>query len=418
MPLFKKKKKSTELIKVWEFAQEDDLSSSPVVANLDDNSQERVIVFGTKGGKLYVVDDEAKIKWLYDLKEKLTSLQSLFVDTESSYSIYTTPVVYDINKDGKKEIIFGSDNGIIFVLDHSGNLIWNFKTKGNLRGELLVKDINDDDFPEIVFGSSNGYLYCLDYTGSLLWRFDSESPIESAPELLEDLDDDYILFGNNNGKLICINKQGILKWQYKTEGKIVARPVISHLTNTKEKFILVGSEDNNLYCLTSKGDLKWYFETEGRIVSSVSVSDINKDKYPEIIFGSCDNRVYALNYKGKELWNYETDFWITTAPIIMDIDDDSYPEIIVGSFDHSVYILDSKGSFVVNYVPGLMSVTPQIGDSGTVQSSSENKGRLLFKQKMDGVIIGTHYFIDEKKNRFIILGIKTGKLDNLKVKNG
>ncbi|HDP73730.1 MAG TPA: hypothetical protein ENN46_02100 [Candidatus Woesearchaeota archaeon] len=415
-----RRRESLKLIKVWEFNSSSDISVGPVAGKLEESSNEAVIVFGTKDGRLYVINDESKVKWLYDLKEKLSGIQSLFLDSESSFSIYTTPVLYDINKDGKKEIIFGSENGILFVLDADGNLVWKFKTSGKIRSDILVADVNEDDFPEIVFGASDGFLYCLDYTGSVIWRYDAGSPIESAPALLSGVDDDIILFGTNEGKLFAVNSLGMFKWDFKAKDKITAKPIISHIKNTKEKFIVFGSFDHSLYCISSTGSLVWSFETDGKIVSEATIADINSDGFQEIVFGSCDNKVYALDRDGKELWNFETDFWIVNPPIVTDLDSDGELEIIVGSFDHSVYVIDAEGSFVVNYVPGVSPITPQLGNTDFISSEDpgEYKGRLLYKYDFDGMVVGTHLFIDKSNQKYVVIGIKTGKINNMRVAGG
>lgn len=411
--LGRKKKKKLNFAKVWEFTSPSDLSAGPVVASLDPKSNEIVVVFGTKDGKLFVIDDQSKVKWLFDLKEKLGKIESLFMDESSSCSIYTHPIIEDLNKDGSKEIIFGSESGTVFVLSADGKVVWKLKVDGKILSDFLITDINNDDFEEIIFGTTAGYIYCVDYSGQVLWRYYMESPVESSPSLLESLDGNLIVFGANDGRLIAIDKNGVFKWEFKTGDKIVCKPVIEHITNSKEKYILFGSYDKNLYCLNSKGDLFWKFRTNGRIVASPTVGDINKDGYLEIVFGSCDNKVYALDYKGNLLWDYETDFWVVSTPIITDLDDDGKPEVVVGSLDYSLYVLDSEGSFVVNYIPGVSSIAPQMNESDISQASGRSKGKLLYKYSLDGLIIGTHLFVDKDNKKYLLIGIKQGKVDNL-----
>ncbi len=414
--LLNKRKKKFNFVKVWEFTSPSDLSVGPVVANLDPKSSEMVVVFGTKDGKLFVINDQSKVKWLFDLKEKLGKLESLFMDESSSYTIYTKPIIKDINKDGSKEIIFGSESGTVFVLSSDGKVVWKLKVDGKIMSDFLITDINNDDFDEIIFGTTAGYLYCVDYTGQVLWRYYVRSPVESSPQLLDSFEGNLIVFGANDGRLIAVDKNGVFKWDFKTNDKITCRPVVEHITNSKEKFIIFGSYDKNLYCLNSHGDLFWKFKTNGRIVASPAVGDINKDGFMEIVFGSCDNKVYALDYKGNLLWDFETDFWVVSTPIITDLDDDGKPEIVVGSLDYSLYVLDSSGSFVVNYVPGISSITSQMGDGDLSQTSAQNKGKLLYKYSLDGLIVGTHLFVDKDNKKYLLIGIKQGKVDNLSLK--
>ncbi len=414
--LLNKKRKKFSFAKVWEFTSPSELSVGPVVANLNPKSTEIVVVFGTKDGKLFVIDDQSKVKWLFDLKEKLGKLESLFMDESSSYSIYTKPVIKDLNKDGSKEVIFGSENGTAFVLGADGKLVWKLTVEGKILSDFLITDINNDDFEEVIFGTTAGYIYCVDYSGQVLWRYFADTSIESSPSLLESLDGNLIVFGGNNGNLIAIDTNGVFKWDFKTGDKITCKPIIEHITNSKERYILFGSYDKNLYCLNSHGDLFWKFKTEGRIVASPTVGDINKDGFLEIVFGSCDNKVYALDYQGNLLWDYETDFWVVSTPTITDLDDDGRLEIVVGSLDYSLYVLDAAGSFVVNYIPGVSSITPQINDTDLSQAPTKNKGKLLYKYSLDGLIIGTHLFVDKENKKYLLIGIKQGKVDNLSLK--
>ena len=63
------------------------------------------IVFGTQDGKVYMLGDNAKIKWFYSIQEKIDEIQKMFLDEETAKSIYTLPTLADINKDGKKEVV-------------------------------------------------------------------------------------------------------------------------------------------------------------------------------------------------------------------------------------------------------------------------------------------------------------------------
>ena len=74
----------------------------------------------------------------------------------------TAPTMFDINKDGKKELVIGTDGGKLFTaLENEG--IWDFKEfdyTPYLGSKIIpaLVDLNQDGKIEIVIGSLNGGL--------------------------------------------------------------------------------------------------------------------------------------------------------------------------------------------------------------------------------------------------------------------
>jgi len=407
-------KKSGKIEKKWVFEAKAPILSSPIAADIDQRGNP-AIVFGTKSGEIYMLGEDAQVKWVYNIKEEMSPEQMLFMDEESMKSIYGTPKLIDINKDNRKEVVFGSDIGKLYALDSNGKLLWDFQARDAIRTSPLVEDINNDFRFEIIFGSRDKFLYVTDNEGKLIWKFEAESGIESSAAVLKDRKNNIqIIFGSNDGIIYSLNEHGDLLWKFKTKGKITAQPVIGDLYGNGNLYIIVGSYDNNLYVLDSKGSLEWQFAAKGRIVSAVCLADINKDNKLEILFGSCDNNVYALNPKGNKIWSYETDFWIVSTPIVMDLDDDGRLEVVVGSYDKSLYILDAQGSFLLNYMPGVSGATQQLGQNVDIITSEPGQfcGKKLWQFKTDGMVVGSTY-LDSQKKKNIVLGIKSGKLDDI-----
>jgi outer membrane protein assembly factor BamB len=407
-------KKTGSIEKKWAFEVNSQILSSPVVGDIDQRG-DLAIVFGTKAGEVYMLDENSQVKWVYNIKEDLSPEQMLFMDEDTLKSIYGTPKLVDINKDNKKEVIFGSDIGKLYVLDANGKLIWDFKARDAIRTSPVVEDINNDFKFEIIFGSKDKFLYVVSNEGKLIWKFEAESGIESTPCVIKDKKGaTFIVFGSNDGIVYALNEHGDLIWKFAAKGKITAQPIVGDLYGDGSQFIIVGSYDNTLYVLDTKGSLEWKFPVKGRIVSAATLADVNKDGKLEILFGACDNNVYCLTAKGSKIWSYETDFWIVSSPIVIDIDDDGRLEVIVGSYDQSVYILDAEGSFLLNYMPGVSGAAQQLGQNVDIITSEPGQyvGKKLWQFKTDGMIVGGTY-LDSKKKKNLILGIKTGKLDDL-----
>ena len=409
---FKKltKKRVGHLDKKWDFDAKSAITSAPLVVDIDGDGRKEII-FGTKKGKLFVLDTNASIKWFYDSSEKIDEVELMFLDAESVNSIEAPPAVGNLNGDGRNEIVFGTELGMVYVLDNKGKLLWKYKAKGPVRGQVLLYDLYEDGDVKVIFGCGDNKLYVLNSKGQLVWCFDTQSPVYSTPGILHKVKP-MIVFGTDDGTIFCVDKKGDLRWKFKTKDKVFAQPAIGKLFNDNRLFVVIGSTDQRLYVLDDSGELFWEYKTEGAILSKAFLGDINNDKKVEIVFGSCDNNVYALTSYGDKLWSYETDFWIASEPIIEDVDGDGRKEVVVGSYDHSVYVLDSEGSYVLDYVPGLSGVVQQAGHYSDIITQEPGKvaGKKIWQFRTDGIIVGCAYLSDKKS---IVVSTKPRKVNDL-----
>ena len=403
-------KKEGGLISPWSYDTKSSLLSSPIITDIDADG-ELEIIFGTKGGKIFVLNAFGRLKWEYNIVGKIDPVEAMFLDSETANSIEASPTIFDINGDGKKEIIFGSAMGSVYALDCHGKLIFKFQAKGGVRGQVLIADIDRDSEPEIIFGSSDKHLYILNNNGKQMLKMPHDCEIESSPAFLEI--ERLIVFGDNDGNVVAINTKGEEQWKYKTGGRIVSKPLADKLRADEQTTILVGSTDYNMYAFNAQGNLLWSYSTEGAICSEATVADINDDGFKEIVFGSCDNSVYALSHDGDRLWSYETNFWIVAKPLIADIDNDGKLEIVVGSYDHNINILDSEGSYVMDHIPGISGVIHQAGHYSEVltSESGEHRGKKIWQYKTDGIIVGVAYAEDMKH---LMVTTKIGKMHAIK----
>lgn len=400
--------KSGRLDKVWNFDTKSMLLSSPITADVDvDKTPE--IVFGTKDGKLYLLDDKAKVKWVYDSQEHLDNVELMFLDSENVHSIESAPNISDLTGNGEKEILFGSEMGFLYCLNHDGKLLWKFKAGGPIRATPLIADVNGDGHKEVVIGSFDNHLYILNAKGKVLAKYDLSSPVESTPCF----SDGIIYLGTVDGVFHALTFDGKQLWTYKTDDKIVAEAIaINFDGKSKKKSIVIGSMDNNLYCFTHDGMVKWIYRTNGAIIAKAAFADINGDGLMEVVVGSCDNCVHTITSDGEKIWSYETDFWVGSTPIIKDVDGDGKLEIVVGSYDHNLYVLDAEGTYMLDYVPGLSRVVHQSGGFNEMMSDDpgQHVGKKIWQFKTDGIIVGCAYI---EPTGQIIVNTKSGSVSNI-----
>jgi hypothetical protein len=406
--IFGIKKGSIHLIKKFNLGSES--LTAPICEDIDGDSEIETIVTNIKG-EIIVFSENQEIKWKYAVKEEISEQESMFLDEERSNSINHTPLITDFEENGKKQIIFGTEYGKVYALDHEGNELWNYNTGHPIRGGINTFNITGSKKTGLIFGSTDKYVYLLSSKGKLLRKMLNDSSIESTPAVINN----NIIFGDDKGKIKSLDFKGKVNWTFKTNDKILSKPIKAQLYNGTE-VILIGAIDNNLYCLSLNGEVIWTFKTKGALYNEPVVLDINDDGLNEVIFGSSDGFIYVITMQGNQLWNYETDFWIIGKPVPKDVDQDGSLEVIVGSYDNNIYVLTGKGIYIIEYVPGVSGIVAQNGNYSDIPSNSPGEiiGDKLWEYGTGGLVVGcavvkNKIIVQTKEGKVLWLNHKEGK---------
>ncbi|MCC7574334.1 PQQ-binding-like beta-propeller repeat protein [Candidatus Woesearchaeota archaeon] len=375
--------------------------TQPICEDIDNDSETETIITNTKG-EVIVFSENQEIKWKYAIKEKVSEQDAMFLDEERTNSINHYPLIADIEQNGKKQILFGTEFGKVYALDHNGKQIWAYTTEHPIRGGINNFKIKESKNTGIIFGSTDKYLYLLSSKGKLLRKLLNDAQIESTPIVINN----NIIFGDNKGKIKSLDLKGKINWTFQTKDKIVSKAIHTKMNDGTEA-ILIGGVDNNLYCLSLEGKLIWKFETQGALYTEPVVLDINDDGLNEIVFGSADGKIYVITMQGNQLWNYETDFWIIGKPVTKDVDQDGAMEVIIGSYDNNIYVLTGKGIYIIEYVPGVSGIIAQNGSYSDIPSNTPGEliGDKIWEYGTGGLVIGCAVI----KNK-IIVQTKEGKV--------
>ncbi|ODS37879.1 hypothetical protein BEH94_00920 [Candidatus Altiarchaeales archaeon WOR_SM1_SCG] len=106
----------------------------------------REVIASSAGGTVYVFQGNGTLRWSYKTGGRITGTS-----------------VSDIDNDGRKEIIVGSDD--VYVLDNNGKLLMNYKTQKKVLS-VHTADLNNDNIKEIISGTDDG-LYIIGIDGTL-----------------------------------------------------------------------------------------------------------------------------------------------------------------------------------------------------------------------------------------------------------
>ncbi len=406
---------SGSIEKGWTFKAGSNIVGGISIGDLEAKGRES-IVFGTSDGIMHAIDSRSMLKWTFKVESKLSEKEKLFLEAKTPSAITQAPLLHDINKDGKLEVVFGCDDGFVYCLDCMGKFLWSFYAGSPVRSRPEAADI--DGHTTIIIGADSCKLHMLDYKGKEMSSFDAESEIRGSPSVLHTKSEHRIVFGTEKGYLYCINIKGVLRWKFKAAHAIETKPLIADFLGHGNDSIAVGSFDGHVYMIDSNGNLEWKYGIEGSITSDVAAADINHDGMKEIVFGGSDGSVHALSPNGNKIWSFSSGMWVVAQPEIGDMNDDKRYEVIFGSFDHNVYFLDAEGKFLTNYTPGFSSFTSELDNYSEMLTEDPGTlaGKMIWSAQVDGKVTGVR-FLKEKDENKIIVSTLNGAVNELRFRD-
>ena len=360
-----------------------------------------------------------------------------------------SPVIADVDGDGKKEVVFSTTDGFVYALRGDGGLMWSFMTGGKRRlpsnfgliPSPTVADLDRDGSSEVIVPSTDGHLYVLSSGGELMWKYkilratNRISEVETAPAVV-DVDADGVLdiiFAANDGNIYALNITGGEVWSVDLRRyynrfwffkrnlrhglRIISSPAVGDINSDGLLEVVIatrssGDLKSKVFALNAHdGSLVWIFEIEKyETDASPSIADIDGDGVLEVIIGAGetphgggDKGLYVLEGgNGTLRWRFQAGGGLDASPSIADIDGDGRMEIVVGSlWDGGVYAVNHDGTLLWRYgtkdqVYSTAAIADVNGDDrleGIVGSTDNNlyvidgkTGGLVWKFRTEGRI--------------------------------
>ena len=320
------------------------------------------------------------------------SLQDGFPQS-TSYSIFSSPVFYDIDAYGDMEIVVASEH-IVYVYDTSGTLLWS-EAAGIVttafQTALAVGDIDGDGEGEVVMlglelldpanhlmnTEFRNDLYIFNSTIDRIYITSDGSPYEANPgpgsPVLIDLDNDNVTeiivateghdphprsgrgYPSPKG-LYAFDDSSIIWFQPLPYPTIrTTTPAIGDVDNDGNSDVVVtlnGVSDIIAYSVNGIGASEiWRKDITSSDLSTTSaaIGDVSGSANNEVIVAA-DNGVFALKgTDGSEIWHTVTDPITHSSPVISDIDNDGSNDVVIGSDTGKVYAFDGSGNIMSGF---------------------------------------------------------------------
>lgn len=330
----------------WVHKTEIGVNAHPIPVDIDGDGIEEVLI-GSLDSTLYALrSEDGSVVWKY----------------LSGGSIRVKPAVGEVN--GRQVVGFMAYDHAFYALDlQSGRLLWKkpipnhpiTASKGFSKGCVsspVLFDVNRDGTPEFVFATRNKRVFALNAaTGELVWHVRVHYDPDSSPSLAI-IDGEVIvvvgageaLSARGDNRMLGIDgRTGRVRWAYRAGGALDSSPTIAHLTPNSGLVAVEGSlKDGALYAVhTRDGKLMWRFQTGGDCCCEQDENDVcvypdrsckvyatplifEHDGKSIVVFGNNDHMLFVLDgATGEPLEMLETPGIVRSSPVMATIDGQS-----------------------------------------------------------------------------------------------
>ena len=336
------------------------VSTMPVFANLDDDQAMEMIIGvggdtyseagpdvvgqpGDKGG-IYALDNDGKILWSHYCDDKIGGPTN--TGDERPDGVYGTPKVFDVDGDGRREVVFGCWDQNLWILDaETGSVKLKQPLLDTIWSSPYIADIDNNGIYEILVNAditenadaqvqTGGIFHVLHSNGAQDQPgFDQPVGDPKYPELKGKYEE-QALWSSPIAK--DIDHDGWLDIVYGTG---------NYFHDSRGSYVRVWNHD---------GTLKYYLATEGRTFATPLVADLDGDGKMEIVENTLSGYTYIWNSDGTlrnvaQITPYKgsSSDPIFSSPIAVDIDGDGQLEIafVKGA---QVILMDAYGNPITN----------------------------------------------------------------------
>ena len=276
-------------------------------------------------------------------------------------NISTSIAAGDLDGDGEKELVFGSTDGILYVLTKTGTQYLAYGQSDPIMGAPTLSDLDHDGDLEIIFAASNdesGILYAIHDTGDDVTGFPLDIPEKMVVgPAVADLDNDAVLdivIVTSDSNIYAVDGTGIIKdgFPFITSASLSSPATLVDLDGDQDLEIATGNENGELYVLHHDGSIMASFSAGDAILGGVSVADIDGNGSMELLFTGSDEHLHAWDpIADAEPFGWPIDLGSSgiSEPITVDMDNDGDLEVVTATITGTIHINHHDGTPYQNF---------------------------------------------------------------------
>jgi hypothetical protein len=363
--------------------------SSPVIADVNGDGHLDVVT-ADLSGTLHVLDGRTG-RDLPGWPQPIQIVPGQNVASESS------PTVADLDNNGHMEIIIGAGSidvsgqqGGVEAFNANGSVRWRIKTRtvagqNGVVSTPAVGDVTGAGFPDVVFGSFDHNIYVVNRFGQALpgFPFDTLDTIWDSPALYDEARIgrmDIFIGGDASPGGPCGSQSwsGILRairvtssgpqilWSHCQHQIFQSSPAIGQISSDGRLDLVVGTGTGpsgdpqatdalNAFHLDNGSPVAgWPVLLNGPIFGSPVIGDVTGNGQNDVVVTACatctDGRVWAFDGHGHRLWDVvpgaaEHDLTeILSTPILVDLDGDGVNDVAVGQAGEFSFLRGRDGA--------------------------------------------------------------------------
>ncbi len=302
------------------------IESSPTIVDLTGDGRNDIVI-GTMDGRVLIIDGPTG-SVVRTFNEQWPLHCPPNVDCRP-HGFFATPAVADINADGVRDIIAPSWDHTVYAWSSTGEFLWRRYVEDTLWSSPVVADIDRNGSPEIILGGDiwagnplgapeGGLVWILNRDGSTYPGYPKFVPLQTvwSTPAVADIDLD--------GWLDVVVGTG------------------THFPDPGGRWV------DAFTARTGRSLPGWPVAVAGRAMTSPALGQLDGDAPLEVATGAEGGFIYAFDTDGRQLWkscesgNYYGCFegFNTHGGVaIADVDDDGAQEV-VSAFDHELRIHD------------------------------------------------------------------------------
>lgn len=267
----------------------------------------------------------------------------------------SSPIIYNLDSNSDKEIVVSEPTGIVHILKPDGRTElegFPLNLGSAIIGSLAMGDVNYDGTLEFAACLQNNNIVLFNQHGTILWSVPSGGILRNGPVIASLAMDDsqQIIALTQTGNIVVLNPDGSAypNFPVSAQGICLGIPAIGDLNGDGHHEIIVATMTGNLNAINSTNAQNipgFPVSMQGGSQNPITIANLDDDNYPEIIVTTtATGNVLAYNHDGTLLFQKNLGGQIKTGAVVADVDNNGIIEIIVITASGNINVLTPSGA--------------------------------------------------------------------------